>query len=137
MGLYLEYKITVCFSLVKWMFACVMYQNTKRRQYFGCSIVCVLCKPTKIHVMCLTNIPISYRNLILLRLLAPRIVSCLISFLFVFLHIHKKRTWSQPDARSTMCRPSHCPSCRNEQRRKPHADASIQYAILPTNDRIA
>jgi hypothetical protein len=37
------------------------------------------------------------------------------------LHIHKK-TWSRPFARSTMCRPSHCPSCRNEQRRKPHAD---------------
>lgn len=52
--------------------------------------VCVLCKPTKIHVMCLTNIPISYRILILLRLLAPRIVSCLISFLFVFLLIYKK-----------------------------------------------
>jgi hypothetical protein len=34
MGLYLEYKITVCFSLAKWMFACVMYQNTKHRQYF-------------------------------------------------------------------------------------------------------
>lgn len=32
--------------------------------------------------MCLTNIPISYRILILLRLLAPRIVSCLISFCF-------------------------------------------------------
>lgn len=41
------------------------------------------------------------------------------------LHIYKKRGAS-PVTRSTVERPSHCPDCRNEQRRKPHADAYIE-----------
>ena len=38
-----------------------------------------------------------------------------------------KKTWSQSVTRSTIERPSHCPVCRNEQRRKPHADVDIKH----------
>ena len=45
--------------------------------------------------------------------------------------MHKK-TWSQPDARSTIRRLSHCPSCRNEQCWKPHVAV---YIIPPPYQR--
>ena len=47
------------------------------------------------------------------------------------LHIYKKRGAS-PVTRSTVERPSHCPDCRNEQRRKPHASVNIQFALSAT-----
>lgn len=48
------------------------------------------------------------------------------------LHIYKKRGAS-PVTRSTVERPSHCPDCRNEQRRKPHADAYIELPHYHTH----
>ena len=42
-------------------------------------------------------------------------------------YIHKK-TWSRSVARSTLQRLSHCPICRNEQRRKPHAESVYKTA---------
>ena len=34
---------------------------------------------------------------------------------------------------SHLLRPSHCPDCRNEQRRKPHVSVSIKFSPLTTS----
>ena len=46
--------------------------------------------------------------------------------------IYIKKRGASPDARSTIRRLSHCPSCRNEQCWKPHVDV---YIISPPYQR--